>query len=112
MRVTYLSPRFADASRPRKADMLPSSSRNPPLSRKLTEATHDIEDLRGMSRTLAIIEHLAVYPGRIIDVTNALGLPWATVHRIISQLTKANFLKRDQATKRFEIGPALWYAGT
>lgn len=69
------------------------------------------EDLRGMSRSLAIIEHLAVRPGRVVDVTQEMGLPWATVHRIITHLTKANFLRRDPETKRYEIGPALWFAG-
>ena len=38
-------------------------------------------------------------------------MPWATVHRIIAQLTKADFLRRDPETKRYEIGPALWFAG-
>ena len=70
-----------------------------------------VEDLRGMSRSLAIIEHLAVRPGRVVDVTQEMGLPWATVHRIITQLTKADFLRRDAETKRYEIGPALWFAG-
>jgi DNA-binding IclR family transcriptional regulator len=69
------------------------------------------EDLRGMARALAIIEHLAVRPGRVVDVTHDLRLPWATVHRIIAQLTKADFLRRDPETKRYEIGPALWFAG-
>lgn len=69
------------------------------------------EDLRGMARTLAIIEHLAFRPGRVVDVTHELGLPWATVHRIIAQLAKANFLRRDPETKRYEVGPALWLAG-
>jgi DNA-binding IclR family transcriptional regulator len=64
-----------------------------------------------MSRSLAIIEHLAVRPGRVVDVTKEMGLPWATVHRIITQLTKADFLRRDSETKRYEIGPALWFAG-
>ena len=64
-----------------------------------------------MSRSLAIIEHLAVRPGRVVDVTQEMGLPWATVHRIITQLTKADFLRRDPETKRYEIGPALWFAG-
>lgn len=70
------------------------------------------EDMRGMARALAIIEHLAFRPGRAVDVTHELGLPWATVHRIITQLTKANFLRRDPETKRYEIGPALWLAGS
>lgn len=79
--------------------------------RKPAKNGSGLEDLRGMSRSLAIIEHLAVRPGRVVDVTQEMGLPWATVHRIITQLTKADFLRRDPETKRYEIGPALWFAG-
>jgi DNA-binding IclR family transcriptional regulator len=78
---------------------------------KLAKVGNGLEDMRGMSRSLAIIEYLAVRPGRAVDVTQDLGLPWATVHRIISQLTKADYLRRDPETKRYEIGPALWFAG-
>ena len=84
------------------------------LGRKPKQAplkANGVEDLRGMARALAIIEHLAVRPGRVVDVTHDLRLPWATVHRIIAQLTKADFLRRDAETKRYEIGPALWFAG-
>lgn len=84
------------------------------LGRKPKQAplkANGVEDLRGMARALAIIEHLAVRPGRVVDVTHDLRLPWATVHRIIAQLTKADFLRRDPETKRYEIGPALWFAG-
>ena len=58
-----------------------------------------------MSRSLAIIEHFAVRPGRVVDVTQQMGLPWATVHRIITNLTKAHFLRRDPDTKRYEVSP-------
>ena len=84
------------------------------LGRKPKQAplkANGVEDLRGMARALAIIEHLAVRPGRVVDVTHDLRLSWATVHRIIAQLTKADFLRRDPETKRYEIGPALWFAG-
>jgi DNA-binding IclR family transcriptional regulator len=68
--------------------------------------------LRGTARLFTIIQHLAARPGRIVDVTRELGLPWATVHRTVAQLAKANFLRRDPETNRYEIGPSLWYAGT
>ena len=68
--------------------------------------------LRGMARSFAVLEYLAASPGRVVDVTRGLGLPWATVHRAIVQLEKAQFLKRDPATNRFEIGPRLWYIGS
>jgi DNA-binding IclR family transcriptional regulator len=68
--------------------------------------------LRGMARSFAVLEHLAAAPGRVIDVTRGLGLPWATVHRTIIQLEKAQFLQRDPKTNRYEIGPRLWHIGS
>lgn len=67
---------------------------------------------RGMDRSFAVLELVAQQPSRVIDVTKALGLPWATVHRTLSQLEKAQFLRKDAATGRFEIGPRLWHIGS
>jgi DNA-binding IclR family transcriptional regulator len=72
----------------------------------------DAGSLRGMARAFAVLEYLAASPGRVVDVTRGLGLPWATVHRTVVQLEKAQFLKRDPETNRFEIGPRLWYIGS
>ena len=47
-----------------------------------------------------------------MDVTRELNLPWATVHRTMIQLEKAQFLRRDPETNRYEIGPRLWYVGS
>ena len=68
--------------------------------------------LRGMGRSFAVLEYLAASPGRVIDVTRSLGLPWATMHRTIVQLEKAQFLRRDPKTNRYEIGPRLWHVGS
>ena len=67
---------------------------------------------RGMERSFAILEYIAEKPARVVDVTRDLDLPWATVHRTISQLEKAQFLRRDPQTSRFEIGPRLWHIGS
>lgn len=101
-----LAPKTVPKPAPKEAAMVVALNNAPKRS---TSSTGD--DMRGMSRSLAIIEHLAVRPGRVVDVTAEMGLPWATVHRIITQLTKANFLRRDSETKRYEVGPALWFAG-
>jgi DNA-binding IclR family transcriptional regulator len=100
---------MAERSAPQAAVKATRRGRKQP--KKSAKNGNGLEDLRGMSRSLAIIEHLAVRPGRVVDVTQEMGLPWATVHRIITQLTKAEFLRRDPETKRYEIGPALWFAG-
>lgn len=68
--------------------------------------------LRGMVRSFAVLEYLAASPSRVVEVTRALSLPWATVHRTIIQLEKAQFLRRDPETHRYEIGPRLWYVGS
>ncbi|UMY17211.1 IclR family transcriptional regulator [Methylobacterium organophilum] len=72
----------------------------------------DPGSLRGMDRSFAVLELLAQAPARVVDVTRALDLPWATVHRTIVQLEKAQFLRRDPETSRYQIGPRLWHIGS
>lgn len=77
------------------------------------EAVDGTEDaLRGMARSFAVLELLASSPGRVVDVTRQLNLPWATVHRTIVQLEQAHFLRRDTASNRYEIGPRMWFLGS
>ena len=66
----------------------------------------------GMRRTVAVLSALAREPARLIDLARALDLPWATLHRAVAQLEKAQFVQKDPATKRFEIGPRLWHLGS
>ncbi len=70
------------------------------------------DPLRGMARSFAALDFLALSPGRVVDVTKGLDLPWATVHRTMIQLEKAQFLRRDPTTHRYEIGPRLWHIGS
>lgn len=70
------------------------------------------DPLRGMDRSFAVLEFIASQPSRVVDVTKVLGLPWATVHRTMTQLEKAQFLRKDPETNRFEIGPKLWHIGS
>lgn len=67
---------------------------------------------RGLRRALTVLEHLAISPGRAVDVTREMGLPWATAYRTLSQLEDAGFLKRDKDTNRYEIGHRMWFIGT
>jgi DNA-binding IclR family transcriptional regulator len=70
------------------------------------------DPLRGMDRSFAVLELIAAQPARIVDITKLLGLPWATVHRTMTQLERAQFLRKDPETNRFEIGPRLWHIGS
>lgn len=76
------------------------------------EADESADALRGMDRSFAVLELIAAAPSRVVDVTKLLGLPWATVHRTMTQLEKAQFLRKDPETNRFEIGPKLWHIGS
>lgn len=68
--------------------------------------------LRGMARSFAVLDFFASSPGRVVDVTRSLNLPWATVHRTVVGLEKAQFLRRSAESGRYEIGPRLWHIGS
>jgi DNA-binding IclR family transcriptional regulator len=85
----------------------------PKTARVQTAGTGEPADaLKGMERSFAVLELIAAQPSRVVDVTRLLGLPWATVHRTITQLEKAQFLRKDPETNRYEIGPKLWHIGS
>jgi DNA-binding IclR family transcriptional regulator len=97
-------------SRPDERSSVAGAKR--PAARRASEAKAKAPPLRGMARSFAVLEYLAVTPGRVVDVTRGLGLPWATVHRTIIQLERAGFLQRDQKTNHYQIGPRLWHTGS
>ena len=72
----------------------------------------DSNPVSGMDRTFAVLDLIASQPCRVVDITKALKLPWATVHRTIKKLEKAQFVMRDDTTNRYEIGARMWYIGS
>lgn len=68
--------------------------------------------LKGVRRALAVLEHIAVHPGRATDIATDLGLSWATLHRTLSELEQGGFLQRAPDSNRYGIGPRLWLIGT
>jgi DNA-binding IclR family transcriptional regulator len=68
--------------------------------------------LKGVRRALAVLEHIAVHPGRATDVAADLGLSWATLHRTLSELEQGGFLQRARESNRYVIGPRMWLIGT
>jgi DNA-binding IclR family transcriptional regulator len=60
-------------------------------------------------RAFAALEHIAVAPGPLSldEFTSSLQLPKPTVYRILALLKDAGLLRREQATKRYTIGPRL-----
>ena len=84
------------------------------MTSSAAEKTNDVPNkhLTGMERAFAILEIIAANPSRVIDVTNELDLPWATVHRTIKKLEAAQFIARDVETAKYEIGPRMWHIGS
>lgn len=101
--------RGATDSRPAEVSVAGARRGKP---RRAAESKAKAPPLRGMARSFAVLEFLAASPGRVVDVTRGLGLPWATVHRTIIQLEKAGFLRRDDKTSQYQIGPRLWHIGS
>jgi DNA-binding IclR family transcriptional regulator len=86
----------------------PKASRRPAAA----EAEDTADPLKGMDRSFAVLDFIAAQPSRVVDVTKVLGLPWATVHRTMTQLERAQFLRKDAETNRYQIGPKLWHIGS
>jgi DNA-binding IclR family transcriptional regulator len=96
----------------RAADSTPATAGSRSRPRTTPQGKAKEPPLRGMARAFAVLEQLAQNPGRVVDVTRSLGLPWATVHRTVIQLEKAGFLQRDDRTSQYQIGPRLWHIGS
>ncbi len=68
--------------------------------------------LKGITRALDVLSHIAVNPGRASEIADRMGVAWATMHRTLSQLEKGGFLRRDPDTNRYVIGQKMWMIGS
>ena len=68
--------------------------------------------LSGLERSLAVLNLMADFPRRVIDIKKEMNLPWATAHRTVKKLEKAEFLIFNPETSKYEIGPRLWHLGS
>ena len=68
--------------------------------------------LKGVRRSLQVLEYLALNPGRATDVAEGLKVSWATLHRTLSELEQGGFISRDPDTNRYSIGARMWFIGT
>ncbi len=66
----------------------------------------------GLERSFAILNLIADLPRRIIEIKREMDLPWATAHRTVKKLEKAEFLVFNSETSKYEIGPRLWHLGS
>jgi len=68
--------------------------------------------LKGITRALDVLSHIAVNPGRASEIADRMGVAWATMHRTLSQLEKGGFLRREPDTNRYVIGQKMWMIGS
>jgi len=68
--------------------------------------------LKGVRRSLQVLEYIALHPGRATDVAEGLNVSWATLHRTLSELEQGGFIERDADSNRYGIGPRMWFIGT
>jgi DNA-binding IclR family transcriptional regulator len=67
---------------------------------------------QGLERSFAVLDLIAAKPCRVVDVMRDMGLPWATAHRTVKKLEKAQFLMLNPETSHYEIGPRMWHLGS
>lgn len=67
---------------------------------------------QGLERSFAVLDLIAARPCRVVDVMRDMGLPWATAHRTVKKLEKAQFLMVNPETSHYEIGPRMWHLGS
>ena len=70
------------------------------------------EAKQGLERSFAVLDIIAARPCRVVDVMREMNLPWATAHRTVKKLEKAQFLMLNPETSRYEIGPRMWHLGS
>lgn len=61
---------------------------------------------------MAVLEELADRPMRAKELAKALGIKWTTAYRTLAYLRDNGYLKKDDATGIYYVGPRLYYVGS
>lgn len=67
--------------------------------------------LQGVGRALTILEAASLRPMRAKEIAAALDLKWTTAHRTLTHLLEQDYLRRDEQTGAYSIGPRLYFLG-
>lgn len=73
--------------------------------------TKQYATLQGVGRALEIVEAVAQRPMRASDIAEHLGLKWTTAYRSVAYLLDNRYLRKDEATGIYSIGPRIFYLG-
>src|SRR5579884_1872234 len=63
--------------------------------------------LQGVGRALEVLEAVADRPMRASEIAERLGLKWATAYRSLAHLCDARYLRKDEASGIYYIGPRM-----
>lgn len=87
----------------------------PPTSETAAPSSRGSRTLEGLERALDVLM-LFARPGTeslgISEISRALDLPKAVVHRIVTTLCGRDFLELDPATRRYRLGPSWLVMGS
>lgn len=67
--------------------------------------------LQGVGRAMEILEAVAARPMRASEIAERLSLKWTTAYRSLAYLLESRYLRRDDATGVYSVGPRLYYLG-
>lgn len=67
--------------------------------------------LQGVGRALEILEAVADQPMRASEISDRLGLKWTTAYRSLAHLCDARYLRKDDASGIYYIGPRMHLIG-
>jgi DNA-binding IclR family transcriptional regulator len=84
------------------------------MREKTAESEDKATGTQLLDRAVAILNHLGdVGRGgaRVSDIAETFGLNMSTAHRIISGLERHRYVERDEQTKRYRLGLALFALG-
>ncbi|RWI89927.1 MAG: IclR family transcriptional regulator [Mesorhizobium sp.] len=79
-----------------------------------TESEEKATGTQLLDRSIAILNHLGELGrggARVSEIAEAFGLNMSTAHRIIAGLERHRYIERDETTKRFRLGLALFALG-
>lgn len=67
--------------------------------------------LQGVGRAMEILEAVAASPMRASDIVQRLDLKWTTAYRSLTYLLENRYLRRDEQSGVYSIGPRLYSLG-
>lgn len=91
--------------------VLLSSSMAKAAPRNNPKTAGSYTSLQGVGRALELLEAVADRPMRASEIAERLDLKWATAYRSLAHLCEARYLRKDDASGIYYIGPRMHLIG-